>query len=249
MSGAKHTLQLVISTILALFCIYIIKLLVSDELTLYIHPRYTLFAVAMSAAGLFMILAGLVVEARRPADHHHEKKQPNRFRILDGIVVGVLVLAFLIPAQTLSSNTTSRKSIKTPTEPVFGSHHEACPPTTETWPLQSWVYFLGYSPARCFEGKPITLIGSVIQSPDSPLPSGIAYVGRVVISCCVIDARPYALPVTIENAWEYPKDTWVEIKGTITLTKNSGKQLFVVDPQSINKIDPPKDNQYQYLNE
>ncbi len=248
MSGAKRFFQPYVTIVLALFCFYVIKLALNDELTLYIHPRYVLFAVSMSAIGLFMLLIGGVIEYRQTArQSHHHDDYPRRLHILDYLALGLLCLAFLLPPQTLSSNATSRKTINIPAAPILDNPYIDCLEVNSNWQLQSWVYSLGNLPARCFEGKGITFIGTTIESPDTPLPEGFVYVGRVVISCCIIDARPYALPVAIA-APSYPKDTWIKVQGTMKLKKLGGKQLFVVVPQTVEKIDAPSDGVYQYLN-
>ena len=243
MSGSKSPLHILGVLVIGFFLIFVIKLIATGELSLYVHPRYTWFAGVMAVIGLIVLLGGYWYETR----HHTANDDHGKLslKITDIVVIAVLILAFVVPSQVLSSTTTSKKALNTPQTPLMTSQGE-CPPINEAWTLQTWIYYLGNSPAHCYENEPITLTGSILESSNSPLPSGVAYVGRIVVSCCVIDARPYALPVAADTIANYPLYSWVKIKGNLKLRNINGNQLFVIVPTTITKIDKPGSN-YDYL--
>lgn len=246
MFGNVSKRKIFISLVLFLFCVYIIRLFIRDEINLYIHPRYTIFAVVMATLGAIVILFGNTGKDKK--QHTHQKKQ-RAARLIDGTVVVVLLFAIILPAQPLSSNAIGRKSLNTPTNDVVDSV-KPCPETRlnpDQVSIDVWVYEISEYPPRCFEGEAIALTGFVFESVDDPLPDNMYYLGRVIMSCCVIDARPYALPIMKDGFENYPKETWLTVKGKLKITKVNGTEQLVIHPSSVQKVDRP-DQPYQYIN-
>lgn len=244
----KISKNLLIGIILFLFCLYIIRLYAEQDIGLYIHPRYMMFALVMALIGGVILLLGVVWRLKNK--HQHEHGSGRRFSFVDWLVVGVLILAFALPAKTLSSDAVRRKSINTPNAVVEDRPGvpQACPEIDPAQPIESWVYAINEYPASCHEGQSVTLTGFVVNATaDNPLPDDMYYLGRLVISCCVIDARPYALPVEQGSFGRYPEDTWLAINGTLELVKVNGRQQLVVMPTSAQEIEDP-DKPYEYLN-
>ena len=74
------------------------------------------------------------------------------------------------------------------------------------------------------------------------------YLGRIAISCCVIDARPFALPVNQGKFEKYPNDTWLTVVGKLQRKKVNGIDQLVVNPERIEPSDTTPVNPYEYLN-
>jgi len=110
-----------------------------------------------------------------------------------------------------------------------------------------WVYEISEYPINCYEGQSIELTGFVIEAVGNPLPNDMYYLGRVVMSCCVIDARPYALPIKRGNFESYPKETWLKVSGKLKAADVNGTVQLVISPKSVTKIDNP-DQPYDYIN-
>lgn len=104
--------------ILILFCIYILMLGINDSLALYIHPRYTLFTITMSILGLVVLIGGLLLD-KRNSHLNIDLEQLKPRRPWDIVVAIVLLLAFIVPPETLSSRTSSRRSVVTPQEALI----------------------------------------------------------------------------------------------------------------------------------
>ncbi len=250
MFGKLFNRDLVIRVLLLGFCLYIIKLYVQDNITHYIHPRYAIFSVAMSGVAVLVLLTGAVLELKKRTRH-----KANNFsgRTVNSIVVVVLVLAFILPVKTLSSEAIERKSLNTPTYDEVESEdsssrkvEEKCP---ETKPdsLETWVFEISQNPAHCYVGQDIELTGFVYESDKDPLPSDMYYLGRIVMSCCAVDARPYALPIKKANFQSYPKETWLKVNGKLQLMKVGEKYQLVIEPASVEQVHNPK-KPYDYIN-
>ncbi len=210
---------------------------------LYIHPRYNSFVVIMSIFATALLLAGLMTGYRQKAAAHTESR-PIRFA--DAMVIIFLVAGYILPAKPLSERTVGERGIITPT--LRHSHHpDRCPSVTPT-AIRGWVMQLSGFHPDCSDNKPIELIARVLPTNSSPLPDNMVYFGRVVISCCVIDARPYALPLIVNTGKSYASDTWLHVFGTIRIKTINQQPQFVVEPGSIKEIaDPSKP--YEYIND
>lgn len=206
---------------------------------MYIHPRYVVFALVMAIFGGTLLVVGAIWQ---PPGH----KPPVRKRVsvIDIIVVLVLVAAFMLSPRALSTAAVERKTVTTSSS-ADSPASRPCPDfRPET--MEMWVYAASEYP-HCYEGKDITLTGFVYQPSDNPLPEDMYYLGRVVMSCCVIDARPYALPIK-QGAFErYPKDTWLTITGKLERVQINGASHLAVSPLTVQQVGSP-DKPYEYLN-
>lgn len=246
MFGKALNNSVVISLILIGFCVYIIKLYAQKDINLYIHPRYTGFSVVMPVIALVFLVLGIYFEARK---HRTIKPAPSRAKLLDVIVVAVLALAFILPAQALSSKAIGRKSLNTPSydnKSETTSLNTTCPETKPA-SIEEWVYEISEYPITCYAGQEIELTGFVFEAIEAPLPENMYYLGRLVISCCVIDARPYALPVNVGSFERYPEGTSLKVNGELRPQDVNGSVQLVIEPKSVVRIDNP-DKPYDYIN-
>ncbi len=247
MFGSTRIRSLWPSILLLGFCGFVIRLFIQGNITYYIHPRYALFSVVMCALAAALLLVGIVQRLRATTQGDAEATG----RMVDGLVLVVMILAWQLPAQALSPQAISKKSLNTPSYNLTGTNGRAargdlCP---EDMPasIDGWVYAISRSPVSCFKNRHIELIGSVFDAPENSLPTDMYYFGRVVVSCCAVDARPYALPVKRGHFMAYPNDTWLKIRGTLqTVTINGYEQLVIV-PTSVIQTDAPS-NPYDYIN-
>lgn len=238
MFGSMH--KLLPGVVLVLLCAYLVRLYVTKDIYLYIHPRYALFALIMAIIGGVLLCAGFV--------WNRMQIKPTRLSFVDWIVVSVTILAFAVAPQALSSNVMQRKTLSTPTANTSSSKNvHTCPEVTATMPIEQWVFFISEYGADCYRGQQIHIRGFVMERPDNPLPNDMFYLGRVVVSCCVIDARPYALPISAGQSHNYTQDTWLELTGTLELTKIRGVEQLTVVPATTTVI-PNPNLPYEYLN-
>lgn len=242
--------RMVVAVILLGFCLYIIQLFVTGKISLYIHPRYSLFAVVMCSIAILLLVLGLVLQLKRqPAAIHTHEVPGRRYKgiVVNVIVVAVLALAFLLPPQPLSPVAIGARSMKTPyTESYLQQKTEGCPDSDSTQSIADWVYELsGYS-LDCFDGMPIELTGFVLMAYDRPLSTDKYYLGRMIISCCAIDSQPYALPIQKKDGASYPENTWLTVRGTVRIVPGSSDEPIVIIPDSVREI-PAPENPYDYL--
>jgi len=246
MFGKPIRSNAVVSLILLGFCVYIIQLFVQKDINLYIHPRYSIFAAVMCSLAVVILVAGILFDLQKRSVAN---SSPYKVQFLDVIVVIVLVLAFILPSQALSSKAIGRKSLNTPsyeTKPKSTSVSDTCPETKPS-SIEAWVYEISQYPINCYKGQSIELTGFVFEAPESPLPNDMYYLGRMVMSCCVIDARPYALPIKTGSFEKYPNETWLKVSGKLQPADVNGSIQLVLEPDSVDKVNNP-DKPYDYIN-
>lgn len=249
MFGKLLTHWLTVSIILISFCVYIIMLGVQGQLQLYIHPRYTLFSLTMAGLGLVLLVAGVVMRLVRPKARHTHKK-PGRISLsINVLVTAVLVLAFTLPARPLSEEIANKRLAEGGSSSTSFVKRDSTLPCPEDQPTAvfEWVFGTSYYPIHCFEGKQATLTGMVL-SPKSAaaLPDTMQYFGRLVMSCCTIDAQPRVLALEKWHNKTYSDGTWVRVEGSWVKMRLNGTLQLVLQPQRITEVEEPREP-YEYM--
>src|SRR5918997_7082034 len=104
-----------------LFNVYTLSLYFNQQLTLYIHPRYILFTVALNAVSLIACGVGFLLTAWRmgtppsrsgtlaakPGSASPVPWRPSLTVLAAGLM---LIAAYVLPARTLSSDTADQRS-------------------------------------------------------------------------------------------------------------------------------------------
>lgn len=227
-------------------------LAVTDRLTLYISPESIWFA----CAGAVVVILGAVWSFALPlgaeSDHGHghdhgdidASAEPSRRPfVLAGTVsagvvaTGVVVAALVLPPASLSvqlalsradAGGTLFAGADTPTLGVAD---------TTTFGIGEWSsVFATASRPEAYDGSPVTLVGFV-----TPGESDAVNLTRMIITHCVIDAQPAAVPVTMD-AGEFGTGQWIEVTGTVKADDDGSLRVL---PTSVEAVDEPKDP-YEY---
>lgn len=228
---------------------------VTGRLTLYISPESIWFA----CAGAVVVLAGAIWSCTLPlgaeSDHGHDHGQTHddeadaaasRRRALSvattvsaGVVAsGVVVAALVLPPASLSVELAMSRAdasgslfagADTPTLGVAD---------TTTFGVGEWSsVFATASRPEAYDGSTVTLTGFVTPGEKADAVN----LTRMIITHCVIDAQPAAVPVSVE-AGEYGTGQWIEVTGTV---KASDDGSLHVEPTEVVAVDEPGDP-YEY---
>ena len=90
---------------------------------------------------------------------------------------------------------------------------------------------------EAYDGATVTLTGFV-----TPAEAGEVNLTRMVITHCVIDARPASVPVASAVGDDYAAGDWVEVTGTVRADADG---TLRIEPTEVVAIDEPKDP-YEY---
>jgi putative membrane protein len=214
---------------------------ITNQLILYINPQYIAFTIVMAVIALGLLLASFVVRAA----HAHEDDPPTRSQKVVTILGGVLALVLAVgmislPPATLSSATAIQRDVNAST---VGANAEsvanvssASKATYLKFTVLDWSSLLRQtSDPGFYVGKPVDVSGFV--TPDSDDPANLFFLTRFVITCCVLDAQPVAVPVYLPG-WksQLSADKWVRITGGFVAdpsTKSSAQIALVPTKVSV----------------
>jgi uncharacterized repeat protein (TIGR03943 family) len=218
------------------------------QLVLYIHPRYILFTVIMSA----IAVAAAVLALASPRQHDDEAVAPpsRRSRAVSlaaaGLAVAFTVGMVLIPPATLSTATAEQREINATASDdaeTLAAASVADAETVAAFTVREWSTVLRQtSDLAFFDDKPVTaLLGFVTADADDP--ENTFYVSRFAVTCCAVDAQPLGVPVHLPGwAEQYPPDTWVQVSGAFESNPSrTGTQPVVLVPTVVEVVDQPSE--------
>lgn len=231
-----------LATVLA---VVTIGLAATGRLTLFIAPESIWFA----CAGAVVILLGAIWSFALPlgaeTDHGHDHDEPPRRRTLAligtasaGVVASAVVIgALVLPPASLSVDLAMSRADAGGTLFAGADTPQLGVADTTTFGVGEWSsVFATASRPEAYDGAPVTLVGFV-----TPGESDAVNLTRMVITHCVIDAQPAAVPVTIDAA-EYGTGQWIEVTGTVKADADGSLRVL---PASVVAIDEPGDP-YEY---
>jgi len=234
-----------------LFNAYTFSLYFDGQLTLYIHPRYVLFTVAMSAVSAVICGTGFALMAWRmrkvpPSGGAAGSGLPWRPAFTFVAAGLVLVAAYTLPARTLSSDIASQRSGNFNVAQVGTSGSGAGDTLalfgadTARLDIPDWVsaFNLRASP-EFYEGKKVDVVGFVFHPENAP--PDVFYVSRFRVTCCAVDAQPLGLPVR-SSGWRerFEEDAWVRVVGSFAPSGGDVAEPAAIDPRSIETTAQPK---------
>lgn len=239
----------------ALISVVTLGLGFTGQLTLFISPESIWFA----CAGAVVVLLGAIWSFTLPlgeeADHGHDhgidegeagrRTLTTVGTITAGVVAtGVVAAALVLPPASLSVELAMSRAdaggalfagVDTPTLGVAD---------TTTFGVGEWSsVFATASRPEAYDGSPVTLVGFV-----TPGEADAINLTRMIITHCVIDAQPAAVPVVADASGAgvsvdgFETGQWVEVTGTVKADDNGALRVL---PTSVVAIDEPGDP-YEY---
>jgi uncharacterized repeat protein (TIGR03943 family) len=238
----------------------ILWLAVTDQLGLYIHPRYFVFTIVMAVIAIVFVLLAFTLPASDttavdgdPHDHDHDHahdhdappatdRRTRWWATASLVLVLVTAVAMLVlPPAVLTTATVEQRDIN-------GSVNGGDPLDTvdlaggdyTTFTVKDWAGLLRQGAGESFfTGKTPTVVGFI--TPDADDPENVFYVARFVVTCCAVDAQPIGVPVYLPG-WhnEYDNDDWVSVTGTFIANPSiDSMQAVVLTPTDIAPTDRP----------
>jgi putative membrane protein len=228
-------------------------LAVTNQLVLYIHPRYVVFTVIMALVALVFTVARVIVSSRSTEHDHEDDDEDQDARPLQrALSITALTLAaalaagaVLLPPATLSAATASQRDITaTQTNLDAASLEEASSadgPTFSRYTVLEWSSLLAQTSDPVFyAGKPVDVVGFI--TPD-PVAADVFYVSRFSITCCAVDAQPVGVPVYLPD-WssQFAADDWVQVTGEFASNRSTESTApIALAPAGVIGVEQPSD--------
>lgn len=202
-----------------------------QQLTLYIHPRYTPLILA---TGVIMLLIG-GVRLWQTSD----EPQPLRGRIgMYGLLLAPLLLGVLIPAKPAGSALVDPQQLKSSGQ-GYRTQNALITDDSSTWTLFEWMFARYTLTPEQVADRPVDVVGFVYHAPGQAADE--FYVVRYTLACCIADRSSVSLPVKSAEAAALTNDRWVRVTGTIATRPGEGPQELYVVNAKIEPVAQPKD--------
>jgi putative membrane protein len=246
------------AAILSGFTVLLVLLISTQQLSLYINPRFT--GLTELTIGLLSTMFGVqMLRIFRPVNvfgyqqiHTHAS---SWIYIPFFIVLG---LAFALPENILNANLVSTKGLNTQISVMTSTQTTAKPPAnaiqemarplavelqhSQLIQITDSNYTEVMNELEMFPddyvGKKISMTGFIFKSPSDA--NNQFSLVRYVIVCCTADALPYGVLCELDKADTYLEGTWLNVSGVIAKTKYEDKDVPTVKITSLKKVDQPK---------
>ena len=226
-------------------------LAVTNQLILYIHPRYIVFTVIMTVLGLVLVIASFGRSPDHEHDHDHEDAAPRGYRRAISVVGTVVTLVMatalvVVPPATLTTATADQRVINSTQvgsgTKTVNSAASAPAGAFARFTVLDWSSLLRQTTdASFYRDKAANVVGFITKDRDDP--QNVFYVSRFVITCCAVDAQPVGVPVFLPN-WQnrFAADHWVRVSGSFqTNPSTKSQQSIALVPTSTTKVDQPSE--------
>lgn len=238
------TLRMVL--LIALGAMLVVKV-VTGRILLYVNGIYIRLILA---AGISYIILGYIAGLRwlavrrNTADTHSHDDHGHasgRIEALGYATLAIpLLIGLLVPAHPLGSSAVASRSNDPAGGASVGGRLKSLGElgdASDRWTLLDWTAAVAQtSDARTLVGKPVNLIGFVAQG-NSGFGPGYLTVARFVIVCCVADGNAVTLPVRWDSP--SPRDTWVQVSGTLATGMIDGKATPYIAATALQAIPQP----------
>ena len=226
----------------------IVWLALTNQLGLYIHPRYFVFTVIMCVAGaVFVVLAFAFPPAPDSEVSEHDSHSKPARGVWAWASANILLLAattvalLVLPPVMLTNATVAQRDINGSAARSAGNDSVILVGGDESsLTVKDWAGLLRQGADEVtLAGKTPTLIGFV--TPDLDDPTNVFYVARFVVTCCAVDAQPIGVPVYLPG-WQdqFDVDNWVSVTGAFIPNPSSDSfQAIVLSPSDISVTDQP----------
>ncbi len=229
------------------FMILLIWLIKTQQLNLYINPKFT-GLVEITGCLLFPMSVAQALNILQPAyslSDHHNHSHSGFWMYIPFLIV--LELAFAVPSNTLNANLVSAKGLNSQLSAPASSYEMSRPlapklrqmtsidvTDTDYTEIMSEVQFF----SQDYIGKEIVMTGFVFRQPGTT--NNQFSLVRYVIMCCTADALPYGVLCEIKDAAKYEEGSWLSIRGIIQKTTYEDQTVPVIKITSIKQVQEPK---------
>lgn len=233
------------SIILLGFLVLLVLLIATQQLTLYINPKFSVL-VEIATYLLIPLLAAQLLTIYRPA-HPLRQQHSHRWSYLPFVVV--LLLAFALPDHTLNANLVGTKGLNSqPSAASAAAAYEMSRPLADmlrqsplievtdkdyTEIMNELQFF-----SQDYVDKEITMTGFIFK-PPGVTPKQFSLV-RYVVVCCTADALPYGILCELEDKASYEEGTWLTVTGRIQQVPYADKIVPALKLTSVKRVPEPK---------
>lgn len=223
------------------FFAFLYELIYTNEIILYIHPRFTSFIkIACLLFFLMLLRQCWKFKKTRKLGESHACFHDKYMNYLPFILT--LLIAFLLPNADLNANMVNNRGLNSNLTNKSSSEDYRNELQQATFVKITDSNFLGvlreltYHPEENV-GKSIELKGFAYKGTDEL--SGTTSLVRYVVGCCAADAYPYGIIYETSQPDALTEGAWYEVQGTLNVRQVNGKNVPVINVTWVAAIDRP----------
>jgi len=229
------------------FWFFLIWLDLTEQLSLYINPKFTI----LTEISYCLLLPMLIIRLFDTFFHTNEPHEHSKIGQLRYVpFFAILLLAAALPNNTLNANLVNNKGLNSAlaANTTSATVQDVPRPLAKQFKQADSIKVtdLNYTEATSeindfpgdYLGKTISMTGFVFRSPA--LTTSQLSLVRYVITCCVADSLPYGVMCEVKDAKNYPDGTWLSIEGTVQMGKYEDTDTPFIKVTSLKQIEAPK---------
>jgi uncharacterized repeat protein (TIGR03943 family) len=224
--------------------ILLIKLWLTDQLFLLIHPNYKILTVL---AGFVLILFAAIlawqIKTKTLNSGSHQSLLLPQWS--SSLLIVTAILGLVISPRPFTSDTAVQRGLGEQINPIRSVQSFRANSKSEERSLLEWIRTLNvYPEPDAYQGQKVRVRGFVAY--PSELPDQFFLITRFVITCCAADVYPVSLPVKLTSGSResYPRDRWLEIEGQMITETLDGRRQLTISADKLTPIPEPK-NPYE----
>lgn len=223
------------------FVLLLFSLIITEQLTLYVHPRI-ISLIKISDGLLFMMFLLQCWNFKKAWNKSTgEVKHCNKYWKYMPFVF-TLFIALLLPNTSLNASLVNNKGLNSQfTSEISKKEYRPLAPELRKTNLikvsdSNFIEVMSelYRFPQEYIGKEIDMKGFIYKDASTP-PEHFSLI-RFIVGCCVADALPSGAFCEINNADEYTNGSWYQIQGVIEASEREGKLFPVVKVTWIKSI-------------
>lgn len=208
----------------------------SGNLNNYVNARFAWLSYVAVALFAVLGLANAIAQLRGQAPIVLAGRTPITWPMI-AIASIPLLLGVFVPSQPLGAD-----AIRGPISLTMGGSPSSANVFVKA-PLErnvlDWLRVFSTSPAASdFDGEQALITGFVYHEPD--FPDDTFMVARFIVSCCVADAAPVALPSQWLDGEKPEIGEWVEVRGTFESGLFRDAKMPILRIESLEFVDVPE---------
>ncbi|HMR49294.1 MAG TPA: TIGR03943 family protein [Arachnia sp.] len=219
----------------------------TGRLELYIHPRYTTFAVAMAILGVIAVLLTPWL-LHGTTEHGHDDDHPERgpawrrLRAAGGVALVALagVALLVVTPSTLSARRAAATDLTTAGAVSADNRPVLVGGDSTAFTVREWSAVLsGGATGAQLAAQRADVTGFVLTDPAGS--DDVVFLARYLITCCIVDAQVVAIPVQA-GEWSagLSDGDWVRITGAFGDVPGAAPVTRLI-PSDVVPIDAPAD--------
>lgn len=208
-------------------------MLLSDNYTAFLHPRFWPFLLAATAI-IVLFIGAIIIGNRMPSNVSINQKIVKLLVLLTPIFV-----LYTVVGQGMGVHAYSKKNINSPHSGLELLKNFKARETDKKQPNSANKYSILELTLKMKQLNGQRVMTEGLTYTDANVPKGHMMLFRFAMFCCAADATPFGIVVNIGNKEPFINESWARVEGVLKITKIRGKDTPVIYADVTEKMETP----------